>query len=148
MEWRRSTRTKSPLSLLMVDVDGFKAFNDALGHREGDECLRKVATIIDECVQRAGDTVARYGGEEFAILLPETTIEGAAVLAERIRAAVEERNIWHPGMPSGRLTVSVGVAARRDGDQTEPASLVRAADEALYRAKGDGRNLVRLFEKN
>jgi diguanylate cyclase (GGDEF)-like protein len=148
MEWRRSTRTKSPLSLLMVDVDGFKAFNDALGHRERDECLRKVATIIDECVQRAGDTVARYGGEEFAILLPETTLEGAAVLAERIRAAVEERNIWHPGMPSGRLTVSVGVAARRDGDQAEPASLVRAADEALYRAKGDGRNLVRLFEKN
>jgi diguanylate cyclase (GGDEF)-like protein len=145
MEWRRSTRTKSPLSLLMVDVDGFKAYNDALGHQEGDDCLRKVATIIEECVQRAGDTVARYGGEEFAILLPDTTSDGAATLAERIREAIEDRNIWHPGAGSGRLTVSVGVATRAAVDeQMEPASLVRAADAALYQAKRDGRNRVRI----
>ena len=144
MEWRRSTRTKSPLSLLMVDVDAFKAFNDALGHREDDECLRTVAAIIDEGVQRAGDTVARYGGEEFAILLPDTGSEGAFIIAERIRAAVEARNIWHPGAANGRLTVSVGVATRVAGEQGEPASLVRSADEALYRAKREGRNVVRV----
>ncbi len=137
-------RNKSPLSLLMIDVDGFKAFNDALGHQEGDLCLRKVATVIDECVPRTGDTLARYGGEEFAILLPETNVDGAAVFAERIRAAVEGRNIWHPGAPSGRLTVSVGVASASGAEQVEPASLVRAADAALYQAKRDGRNLVRL----
>jgi diguanylate cyclase (GGDEF)-like protein len=146
MEWRRSTRTRSQLSLLMVDIDGFKLFNDELGHQAGDRCLRAVAAAISECVRRAGDTVARYGGEEFAILLSDTDAPGAVVLAERIRTAVEERHIEHPGVAHGRLTVSIGVATMRGNESVEPSRLVRAADAALYQAKRDGRNLVRLAE--
>lgn len=146
LEWRRSTRTRAPLSLLLIDIDGFKAFNDALGHHAGDDCLRKVAAVIAECVRRAGDTVARYGGEEFAVLLPETDCAGATVLAERVRAAIEARNIWHPGATRGRLTVSIGVATTTAKEEVDPSTLVRAADGALYQAKGDGRNLVRVNE--
>lgn len=144
MEWRRATRTGSRLSLLMIDIDGFKAYNDALGHRAGDDTLKKVASIIDITVLRAGDIVARYGGEEFAVLLPDTDDKGAAALAERVRAAVEGRAIPHPGSPSGVLTVSVGSATVTGGVEGEPSSLVRAADAALYQAKRDGRNLVRV----
>jgi diguanylate cyclase (GGDEF)-like protein len=143
MEWRRSARTKSRLSLLMADIDGFKAFNDALGHQAGDEALKKVAAVIDLSVRRAGDIVARYGGEEFAVLLPDTDTGGAAALAERVRLAIEERNIWHPATPRGRLTVSIGVATMI-GDEGESSALVKAADAALYQAKRDGRNLVRV----
>jgi diguanylate cyclase (GGDEF)-like protein len=146
MEWRRSTRTRSCLSLLMVDIDGFKAFNDALGHQAGDKCLRTVAAVISECVRRAGDTVARYGGEEFVVLLSDTESPGAAVLAERIRSAIEQRDISHPAMLRGRLTVSIGVATMTGKEALEPSSLVRAADAALYQAKRDGRNLVRIAE--
>lgn len=146
MEWRRSARTQSPLSLLMADIDGFKAFNDALGHQAGDEALKKVAAVIDFSVMRAGDVVARYGGEEFAVLLPDTDARGAQALAERIRMAVEERNIWHPATPRGRLTVSIGVATMTGRDDGEPSALVKAADGALYHAKRDGRNLVRVAE--
>lgn len=142
MEWRRSTRTGSRLSLMMIDIDGFKAFNDALGHQAGDECLKTVASVIDEGVRRAGDVVSRYGGEEFAVLLPDTDLTGAAALAERVRAAVEERNIWHPATQRS-LTVSIGVATASGRDDGQPSLLVRAADEALYQAKKDGRNLVR-----
>ena len=145
MEWRRSMRTGSRLSLLMIDIDGFKAFNDALGHQAGDASLRDVASIIDEAVKRAGDIVARYGGEEFAVLLPDTDTPGAAALAERIRGAIETRNIWHPAKQRS-LTVSVGVATARAREDSEPSSLVRAADAALYQAKRDGRNLVRVAE--
>ncbi len=146
MEWRRSTRTRSSLSLLMVDIDGFKAFNDALGHQAGDKCLRTVAAVISECVRRAGDTVARYGGEEFVVLLSDTESAGAAILAERIRDAIEQRNIAHPAMLRGRLTVSIGVATTAGKETVEPSALVRAADAALYQAKRDGRNLVRVAE--
>ena len=146
MEWRRSTRTRSSLSLLMVDIDGFKAFNDALGHQAGDKCLRTVAAVISECVRRAGDTVARYGGEEFVVLLSDTESAGAAILAERIRSAIEQRNIAHPAMLRGRLTVSIGVATTAGKETLEPSTLVRAADAALYQAKRDGRNLVRVAE--
>ena len=145
MEWRRSTRTGSRLSLLMIDIDSFKAFNDSAGHQAGDECLKKIAAVIDEGVRRAGDVVARYGGEEFAVLLPDTDLAGASALAERIRAAVEERNVFHPA--TGRaVTVSVGVATASGRDDGQPSQLVRAADAALYRAKRDGRNLVRVSD--
>jgi diguanylate cyclase (GGDEF)-like protein len=146
MEWRRSTRSRADLSLLMVDIDGFKAYNDGLGHLEGDRCLRTVAGVITECVHRAGDTVARYGGEEFAVILSDTGTAGASVLAERIRKAVEARNIRHDAVPGGRLTVSVGVATKTDNDPSEPSMLVRAADAALYDAKRAGRNTVRIAE--
>jgi diguanylate cyclase (GGDEF)-like protein len=146
MEWRRSMRAKSDLSLLMADIDGFKAYNDALGHQAGDESLKKVAATIDESARRAGDVVARYGGEEFAILLPDTDNNGAAILAERIRATVEARNIWHPSTDHGRLTISIGVATMVAREDLDGSALVKAADEALYRAKRDGRNLVRVAE--
>lgn len=146
MEWRRTRRTRSPLSLMMVDIDGFKAYNDTLGHLAGDHCLRTVAEVIAECVRRAADMVARYGGEEFAVLLPETDSPGAAVLAERVRAAIENRGIPHPGMVQGRLTVSIGVATVLPSGKagTEASVLVKAADAALYDAKRAGRNRVRV----
>jgi diguanylate cyclase (GGDEF)-like protein len=146
MEWRRSMRARSGLSLLMADIDGFKAYNDALGHHAGDESLKKVAAVIHEKARRAGDMVARYGGEEFAVLLPDTSNAGAAILAERIRAAVEERNIWHPATEAGRLTISVGVATMVGSEDRDGSALVKAADAALYQAKRDGRNLVRVAE--
>ena len=146
MEWRRSTRTRSHLSLLMVDIDGFKAFNDALGHQAGDDCLRAVAKAITDCVRRAADTVARYGGEEFVVLLPDTDAYGAAILAERIRSSVEQRNLAHPTMARGCVTVSIGVATMGGKETMDPATLVKAADAALYQAKRDGRNRVRVAE--
>jgi diguanylate cyclase (GGDEF)-like protein len=145
-ESRRLPRTRSHLSLLLADIDGFKAYNDALGHQAGDDCLRQVAGVIAEGVRRAGDTVARYGGEEFAVLLPDTDAPGAAVLAERIRAAVEQRNIPHPTMLRGCVTISIGVATLAGKESVDPAVLVRAADTALYEAKRAGRNRVRVGE--
>jgi diguanylate cyclase (GGDEF)-like protein len=144
-EWRRSTRTGSRLSLLMIDIDGFKSFNDTFGHQAGDECLRRVAGGIDETVRRAGDVVARYGGDEFAVLLPDTDTVGATALAERVRSAVAAREILHPAVQRP-LTVSVGVATVSGRDDGEPARLVRAADAALYAAKNAGRNLVRIAD--
>jgi diguanylate cyclase (GGDEF)-like protein len=151
MEWRRTTRTRSHLSLMMVDIDGFKAYNDSLGHLAGDHCLRTVAAAIADCVRRAGDTVARYGGEEFAVLLPDTDTRGAAVLAERVRSAIEECGIPHPGMREedggeGRLTVSIGVATASPTGRpgADASALVKAADAALYDAKRSGRNRVRV----
>lgn len=145
-ESRRLPRTRSHLSLLLADIDGFKAYNDGFGHQAGDDCLRQVAALIAGGVRRAADTVARYGGEEFGVLLPDTDAPGAAILAERIRAAVEQRNIPHPAMPQGCVTISIGVATATGKDLADPAALVTAADRALYEAKRSGRNRVRVAE--
>jgi diguanylate cyclase (GGDEF)-like protein len=142
-EWRRATRTGKPLSLLLADVDSFKAFNDRYGHLAGDDCLRRVAGMLALTVRRAGDIAARYGGEEFAVLLPDTSLENAAAIAEEIRRNVQMLGIAHDqSAVAPVVTVSLGFASiTRDGSEEQNA-LVSAADAALYEAKSGGRNRV------
>jgi diguanylate cyclase (GGDEF)-like protein len=140
-EWRRASRESRALSLLMIDVDYFKRYNDTYGHQIGDECLRQVAAAMSGVIKRASDSVARYGGEEFAILLPATEPEGALIVAERIREAVAGLKLPHRGSDAaGHVTVSIGVASVHVSNSGVPASLVARADAALYRAKHQGRN--------
>lgn len=143
-EWRRAIRQGAPLSLLIADIDHFKAYNDALGHQAGDQCLRRVARAIRGSVHRANDLAARYGGEEFAVILADTEHAGALLVAELIRSRVEDLAVPHGFGPAGRrVTVSVGVATERPTRGSQPASLIGAADRALYQAKQAGRNRVR-----
>jgi diguanylate cyclase (GGDEF)-like protein len=143
LEWRRAARARTHLTLMMIDIDSFKAYNDTYGHQAGDECLRQVAAALQERFHRAGDLVARYGGEEFAVLLAGVRRDDAITIAESLRAHVESSAIEHRASPTGQtVTISVGVATLvppRDGD---PEEIIRAADEALYRAKESGRNRV------
>jgi len=137
-EWARAQRNHMPLALLMVDVDHFKAFNQRHGHAGGDHALREVAKAIEACLRRPADLAARYGGEEFQVVLPETDLAGAQVMAERIRRSVEE---LVPFADDARgVTVSIGIGL--SGTQYDLARLLGAADEALYRAKAKGRNRV------
>ncbi len=143
IEMRRTRREKVPLSLLICDVDFFKAYNDHLGHAAGDECLRAVASALHAGLTRAGDTVARIGGEEFAVLLPGAGLDGATKVAERLRAKVEGCAMAHPHSAAAPVvTVSIGVACTRPDALLEFDALYRQADEALYRAKEAGRNRV------
>jgi diguanylate cyclase (GGDEF)-like protein len=139
-ELRRAQRYQRVLSILMLDVDSFKAFNDTYGHPQGDHLLRSIATILSSNI-RAVDHVGRYGGEEFLILLPETTKDDACRLAERIRGAVEERSRLTVDGETVHRTISVGVASYPE-DALNPTELVERADEALYRAKRSGKNRV------
>lgn len=140
-EWRRCSRSAQPLSLLMIDVDHFKAYNDHSGHVQGDECLRLVARLLVENVGRPGDLVARYGGEEFVCLLPEIGENGARAVAAKLAAAVAEADILHPALaPEGRLTISIGVATADDLAEWQPAALVALADKLMYEAKRAGRD--------
>ena len=141
-EWRRATRDELPLSLIMIDIDYFKDFNDAYGHQLGDECLRRVAGEIREAITRPGDLVARYGGEEFAAILPSTPSRGAIAVAELLRVRVERMGTRHEKSPSGVVTISLGVATMTPGEAFAPETLVAAADGALYSAKRAGRNRV------
>jgi diguanylate cyclase (GGDEF)-like protein len=145
-EWIRASREKSPVSLLLVDVDQFKAYNDIYGHQAGDECLRIIAKAIAGAARRPGDLVARYGGEELVVLLPDLDEAGAAAVAEDIRAKVEALRVRHEAnIPSRTLTVSIGSATRvpsLDRSRNGPEDLITLADAALYRAKQDGRNRV------
>ena len=146
-EFRRAQRLQDPLSVIMLDIDHFKAFNDSYGHPAGDACLRTVATAIEAQLVRTGDLLGRYGGEEFSIVLPETDRDGALAVANRIRAAVEALGIPNQSSPLSVLTVSIGVVAIHPAIGLEgPAGFVEAADIALYLAKRDGRNAVRLAE--
>jgi len=142
-EWYRNARNRSPLSLIMLDIDHFKLWNDSLGHLKGDEILRRLAATLRQQVRRHSDLIARYGGEELAILLPETDHDAACKLAERIRAAVEALQIRNRVIPRGQLTVSIGVCTCiPDPDLPADPTLIACADEALYRAKTNGRNRV------
>jgi diguanylate cyclase (GGDEF)-like protein/PAS domain S-box-containing protein len=142
-EWARAMRQHQPLSLLMVDVDNFKAFNDTNGHLGGDECLKRIAGAVAS-EMRANDLVARYGGEEFAVILPNQSLKGAAIVAERIRARVEQLQVPHGRDAGKHVTVSIGAATAIGALDAEPSALVATADAALYRAKHMGRNRISL----
>ena len=142
-EWARAQRQCQPISLLMVDVDNFKAYNDANGHLGGDECLKRIATAVAS-EMRANDLVARYGGEEFAVILPNQSLKGAAIVAERIRRRVEQLQLPNGLAPLRRVTVSIGAATAIVGPDNCASELVATADAALYRAKHLGRNRTSL----
>jgi diguanylate cyclase (GGDEF)-like protein len=142
-EWKRLRRETGVLSLIFCDVDDFKAFNDTYGHQAGDNCLRNVARVLSSEVKRPADLAARYGGEEFAVILPNTSAEGAFHQAESFRSAIETLLIPHAGSSTGDyVTVSFGVATFVPGDDATPEDLIAKADAALYKAKESGRNKV------
>jgi len=146
-EWRRMAREKSDLSLILADIDCFKAYNDTYGHLFGDNCLFQVASVIGQSVKRPADVAARYGGEEFAVILPNTPLAGAKCVAETIRQAVNTLAIPHKNsLNSSHVTLSLGVASvvpdlQKMGSET---LLILAADKALYQAKAEGRDRVKL----
>lgn len=155
-EWRRSTREQKTVSLLIIDVDDFKRYNDAYGHQKGDNALKHIALQIKAAAQRPGDISARIGGEEFAILLPDTTTDGAMIVAERLRHNIERigneltQNLHKNGSSNEhKLTVSIGVSSctpllpdETEQDTVYPAMLIKSADHAMYNAKGKGKNRV------
>ncbi len=141
-EWRRARRTGQPLSALFIDIDHFKRFNDTYGHASGDEALSAVAECISTTVRRAVDVVARYGGEEFAVILPDTSADGARAVAEKIRRSVQAQDIPHGGGERVTVTVSVGCATMMPVQGSNALDLLAAADRQLYVAKAAGRNRV------
>jgi len=147
-EHARAARSKLPLSIVILDVDHFKRFNDTYGHVAGDACLRQVAAALRDSLVRPADLAARYGGEEFVALLPDTDPAGARMVAERIRCAVMALRIAHAGNDAGIVTISAGVytsiavATNGEGVAVATSTLIERADARLYRAKMSGRNLV------
>ncbi|KLU25476.1 diguanylate cyclase, partial [Caballeronia mineralivorans PML1(12)] len=142
-EWRRARRAGTPLSVLFIDVDDFKAYNDTYGHALGDDALSTVAHGIATAVRRPGDVPARYGGEEFVVLLPDTPLEGALHIAEAIRQRVEACEIAHRVSVHGTVTVSIGCATASPPGLGGAYGLLGAADQQLYKAKAAGRDCVR-----
>ena len=141
-EWRRSLRERSPLSMLLMDVDLFKSYNDTYGHVRGDSCLKQIAEAAQDVVTRPGDIVARFGGEEFAVVLPNTDNSGAMQVADAVCDAVRNRNLHHTGSPYEKITISVGCATILPNLGRNSITLVELADSALYQAKRSGRNRV------
>jgi two-component system, chemotaxis family, response regulator WspR len=140
-EWRRCARDGDPLSLILVDVDFFKKYNDHYGHVLGDDCLRGVADVLGRAARRPADLAARYGGEEFALILPNTPPEGASKVADQLKLLASERAIPHAASTvAPHVTFSMGIAGWVPGKGQAPSDLILAADSALYRAKHDGRN--------
>lgn len=144
-EFGRAKRQNSPISLIMLDVDYFKRYNDLYGHPAGDKVLISVANALKSELLRPADMMARYGGEEFVAILPDSGPEGSLIVAERLRAVISGLNILHDGSKvADHVTVSIGVASRLSGSACDRICLLEAADIALYSAKHDGRNCVRL----
>jgi diguanylate cyclase (GGDEF)-like protein len=147
-EWQRAARSGAPVSLLMVDIDHFKRYNDHFGHPAGDEALRRVAHALGACVRRAGELVARYGGEEFVLLLPGADQNHALVTAQQCMDSMQREAIAHGDPePTPFLTCSIGVATVLPDAEREPKTLVNAADVAMYRAKSNGRARVEIAEQ-
>jgi diguanylate cyclase (GGDEF)-like protein len=154
VEWRRAMREQTPISLLLIDVDHFKKYNDTYGHQAGDKCLQEIAKALESITHRPADLASRYGGEEFSVLLPITPQKDAAMLAERLRKKIEALKIEHSKSEFGIVTISIGVSCCEpawdftgktpDQEQkvTFPAMLLTAADNALYISKEQGRNQV------
>jgi diguanylate cyclase (GGDEF)-like protein len=145
-EWRRHIRDKTAFSLLIIDVDHFKAYNDSLGHPAGDRALAQVARIIEGEAKRPADLAARYGGEEFAVILPDTSAQNAKTVAVRIWTALNQQRIPHPHGINGHLTISIGIASVDAGVSADDfRKLLETADKALYGAKRDGRNQINML---
>ena len=140
IDFARGARQVSPVSLIMLDIDFFKRYNDAYGHVAGDHCLTQVAQVLKNCCQRKSDLVVRYGGEEFAVLLPDTDINGALAIAGQIRRSVIDKRITHSGSPTGYLTVSLGCYSFVPSGNDSIEVFIQRADAALYQAKNAGRN--------
>jgi diguanylate cyclase (GGDEF)-like protein len=146
-EWSRALRDGTPLGLLMIDVDHFKAYNDAYGHPLGDLCLHQVADALRSALRRPADLLARYGGEEFAVLLPNTPVAGATSVAEAMAQRLADTALPHMASPAGVVTVCIGAAALTPTATVQPDTLVQVADDALYKAKQQGRNRVMQAEE-
>ncbi|CAN7452030.1 GGDEF domain-containing protein [Acidovorax sp. Leaf78] len=146
-EWARAQRARTPLALIMLDVDVFKHFNDHYGHLAGDACLKALAlTLVQTGARREGELAARFGGEEFVVLLPGSDLKAAADVARHIQEAIVQLALPHEGAPHGIVTVSFGVASLQPQREQLPEELVRQADRALYRAKQGGRNRIELAQ--
>jgi two-component system chemotaxis family response regulator WspR len=147
-EWTRAIRNRIPISLLMLDIDYFKLYNDSYGHQKGDSCLKTVAKILHDNEKRPADLAARYGGEEFSIILPETDIHGATEIATNILHIIRNATIPHKTSKVSKcLTASIGVATMTAERGDQPDILVAHADRALYQAKEQGRNRVVVMQK-
>ncbi|MCB1191198.1 MAG: diguanylate cyclase [Leptospiraceae bacterium] len=147
-EWRRSKREKQPLTIMMIDVDHFKKYNDHYGHQAGDKCLQHIAQAIKQVVNRPMDLVARYGGEEFVVILANTNTEGAVELAKKIQNRIQKINIMHEKSDYKTITLSIGIASVLPGLSTRSDSLLAQADKALYQAKHNGRNCYEVYHFN
>ncbi|MET0081313.1 MAG: GGDEF domain-containing protein, partial [Candidatus Thiodiazotropha lotti] len=149
LEIKRARREHTPLSAVMIDVDYFKKFNDTYGHLEGDQCLRMIATVLRETLQRSSDFLARYGGEEFVALLPNTNQDSALIVAERMRMAIFDADIEHRECALGRVTISAGIASCSAVNGCKNwQTLIELADRSLYQSKSEGRNRVSAHDQN
>ena len=142
-EWQRLQRAQAPLSLIICDIDYFKRYNDTYGHPAGDRCLSAVAKVLKDSIKRPGDLIARYGGEEFILVLPETGLSGARVIAQHIHHSLERQNLPHGGSPLKHVTMSIGIACQIPQADQIAADLIQKADQKLYEAKSSGRNCIR-----
>ncbi len=147
--WRQSTRNKTPLTVMLLDIDHFKLFNDCYGHPAGDECIRNIARVLKKCLNRSADLIGRYGGEEFIALLPDTAETGAQHICDLIRETIEKMKIKHRDSScSSYVTVSIGASVVNYTTGTDLAFQVSRADQALYESKSEGRNCVTVREYN
>ena len=148
-EWKRTVRKGGPISLIMIDIDFFKKFNETYGRNKGDICLVSIAKILQETIKRSSDVVARFGGEEFVIVLSGTDKRGVDVVAENARKSVEDLNIPHESSPlSDHVTISLGCATMHPRQHLDSSLLIKAAEEALYLSKQEGRNRVTHIDSN